>query len=113
MGPRLEVIDEAEKRVSQYSSIHGKEYIIYGKDRINNHVGTAGWLTIAPLEHQEYFGLEKDPFKTAIVLRNITKYVGGFGVAGAALAFFAHNLWWQKKIKEESAGEPEGGSHEG
>ena len=93
-GPEEEVLAEAYKRASTYEKRLNKEYIVYGAKTINEHVGKTGWITIAPKDDMESYGLSKNPYKAAIAIRDLTK-TGGMGLVSAAvLGSMAHFIYW-------------------
>jgi len=95
MGDRDEVLAEAERRARNYRELHDEEYVVYGKDKLNNVVGKTGWVTITPELDQEVSGLYRNPYKAAMVGRSLGHDLAVFGITGTALAILAHSFWWR------------------
>lgn len=100
-GPEDEVIAEGERRVAQYSERLGREYVVYGKDRINGSVGRLGWVTIAAKEDAPYYLLPDNPVKPMMRARNTVKTAGAFGTAGVVAGAVLHGLYLFTARKEK------------
>ena len=70
-------------------------YIVYGKDKLNDVVGETDWVTITPEQDQEVSGLYSDPYKAAMVGHALGKDFAFLGIAGTTLAVLAHSFWWK------------------
>ncbi len=99
-GPREEVVAEAKERAKFYTKRFGKEYIVYGAEKLNDYVGTTRWLTIVPAAEAEKYGLPKDPVVGSMVLRELCKNFGIGASAAVAIGASAHFLYWLSKRKE-------------
>ncbi|MEA3467088.1 MAG: 4Fe-4S dicluster domain-containing protein [Thermodesulfobacteriota bacterium] len=111
-GSREDVVAEARKRAKRYSEQFGKEYIVYGADKINDYVGRTGWMTIVAAEEMEKYGLPKKPVVNSMVLRQTTKVIGIGASAAVALGAGAHFLYWLANRKEVLAAQEKEEGHE-
>lgn len=92
-GSADEVIAEGEHRVAQYSERLGREYILYGKDRVNSAVGRLGWVTLVAKEDAPYYLLPENPSKPAMRARNAVKVAGAVGTVGVVAGVALHGLY--------------------
>lgn len=92
-GPEDDVIAEGERRMALYSERLGREYILYGKDKINSYVGRLGWVTIAAREDAPYYLLPENPSKTTMRARNVIKVAGAIGAVGVLAGAALHGLY--------------------
>ncbi len=111
-GSRDEVVAKAKARAKQYSEQFGKEYIVYGADKINEYVGRCGWMTIVAADEMEKYGLPKNPIRSSMVLRQTTKTFGLGASAAVAIGAGSHFLYWLANRKESLAAQEEEKSHE-
>jgi len=111
-GSREEVVAEAKKRAKRYSEQFGKEYIVYGADKINDYVGKTGWMTIVAAEEMEKYGLPKKPAVSSMGIRQTTKAIGIGATAAVALGAGAHFLHWLANRKEVLSAQEKEDSHE-
>lgn len=113
-GPEEEVIAIAEERIAQYSKRFDKEFVLYGKDAVNRHVGRLGWMTIAAREDAPHYLMKKDPAKPMMQARNTVKAAGALGTAGALAGAAAHGLYLfgkrRDKVQAAEAKKTEGGN---
>lgn len=99
-GEAEEVAEEANKRAAEYAEVYEKEFIAYGTDKLSNDVGKTGWVTIAPKEDAELYGLIDNPTATTMKVREVAAKVAGIGTIGAVGAVGAHFVHWLGKRKE-------------
>ncbi len=92
-GPADEVIAEGEQRAAQYAERLGREYILYGKDRVNSTVGRLGWVTLVAKEDAPYYLLPENPSKTTMLARGAVKVAGAVGAVGALAGVALHGLY--------------------
>lgn len=100
-GNRDEVIAESKKRAEYYSKVFNKNFIVYGADNVNEHVGSLSYITIAPEEDRDAYLLPANPLSKVSLTRDAMKI---FGIASAAVigaGMFMHKKHW-KKHKENS-----------
>ena len=100
-GSRDEVVAESKKRAEHYSKVFGKEFIVYGAEKVNNHVGSLSYMTIAPKEDRDAYLLPENPVSKASVVRDAMKVVGVAGVAAIGAGIAVHARHWVKN-KENS-----------
>lgn len=100
-GPEDVVLSEAERRIKTYTKRLGKEYIVYGKEKINRSVGRLGWVSIAAREDAEHYDLFANPAKATMIARDVLKVGGAVGAAGAAAGAALHGLYIFSKRKEQ------------
>ncbi len=100
-GTRQEVVEESKKRAEHYSKVFGKEFIVYGADKVNNHVGNLTYLTIAPKEDRDSYLLPENPVSKTSIARDVMKVVGVAGAAAVGAGIVAHTRHWAKN-KENS-----------
>jgi formate dehydrogenase iron-sulfur subunit len=110
-GPEDEVIAQGEQRIAQYTQRLGKEFILYGKEAVNNLVGRLGWLSIAAKEDAPYYLLAENPTKPMMQARNSVRTAGGLGAVSAVAGAALHGLYLlnvrKDKIKAEEKNEGE------
>lgn len=111
-GSRGEVVAEAKARAKRYSEQFGKEYIVYGADKINNYVGRTGWMTIVAAEEMEKYGLPKNPVVSSMMMRQTTKAFGLGASTAVALGAGAHFLYWLANRKKTLAAQEKEEGHE-
>ncbi len=102
-GTREEVIKEAHKRMETYQKATGKEYVLYGEDKLNSNVGHLKWLTIIEKSELEAYKLDNDPSRTPMRFRDGVKAASGGLFALAALGTAGHFLYWIDKRKKKIA----------
>ena len=100
-GPEDEVIAEGERRVAQYAERLGREYVLYGKDKINRVVGRLGWMSIAAREDAEHYDLFANPAKVTMIGRDVFKIGGAVGTVGAIAGAALHGLYLFAKRKDQ------------
>lgn len=99
-GDAEEVKAEATSRAKKYSETFGKEYIVYGANKVNSHVGSLHYITIAPAEHREEYLLPEDPVSKTSVARDVIKVAAVAGAAVVAGAIGVHVRHWNKHKKD-------------
>lgn len=105
-GEEEQVVAEAKQRATQYQSAFGKDFLTYGTEKVSDDVGHTGWVTIAPTEDAESYGLKDNPKSTTLNVRKATATVTGVGsiaVLGVVGAHFVH--WLSKRRKDVTAEE--------
>ena len=104
-GPADEVIAEGERRLAQYTERLGREFILYGKEKLNGYVGRLGWVTIAAREDAPYYLLPENPSKAVMRARSALKIGGAVGAVGALTGVALHglNMLAVRKKKVEAA----------
>ncbi len=100
-GPEDFVLSEAERRIKTYTNRLDKEYIVYGKEKINRLVGRLGWVSIAAKEDAEHYDLFAKPAKATMIARDGLKVAGAVGAAGTALGVALHGLYLFARRKEQ------------
>jgi len=98
-GPEDIVLAEGERRISSYANRLGREFVLYGKDKINRVVGKLGWVSIAAKEDAEHYDLFAKPAKATMVARDVVKVGGAVGVAGVVAGAALHTLYLVTKRK--------------
>lgn len=102
-GEEQEVVAEANKRAEQYQEAYGQEFIAYGVDKVSEDVGHTGWVTIAPKEDAEQYGLKDNPQSTTLTVRKATAMFAGVGTIGMVGVVGAHFMHWLSKRKNDVA----------
>jgi formate dehydrogenase iron-sulfur subunit len=100
-GPEDEVIAEGERRVARYAERLGREFFLYGKDRINRVVGRLGWVSIAAIEDAKHYDLPAYPAKATMIARDVFKVGGAVGAAGTVAGVALHGLYLFAKRKDQ------------
>jgi formate dehydrogenase iron-sulfur subunit len=100
-GPEDEVIAEGNRRVARYAERLGKEYVLYGKDKINRVVGKLGWVSIAAREDAKHYDLFANPAKVTMIGRDLFKIGGAVGAAGVVTGAALHGLYLFAKRKDQ------------
>jgi hypothetical protein len=94
------VLAEGEDRIAIYSKRLGRDYAIYGKDKINRVVGRLGWVSIAAREDGEYYDLFASPAKATMIARDGLKIGGAVGAACVLAGAALHGLYLFAKRKD-------------
>lgn len=100
-GTKDEVLQEAYRRADFYSRVTGKEYVVYGADKVNDYVGRLNWVTIIPKEDLEAYQLDTDPTRMVMQTREVAKVVGAGAAAAVAVGSIGHLIYWLGKRKEK------------
>ena len=100
-GPEDIVLSEGERRVSNYANRLGRDYILYGRDKINRVVGKLGWVSIAAAEDAEHYDLFANPAKTTMIARDIAKTGGAIAAAAVVAGAALHALYLLIRRKED------------
>ena len=99
-GPENIVLSEGERRISNYANRLGRDYVLYGKDKINRVVGRLGWVSIAAREDAKHYDLFANPAKATMIARDVFKIGGAVGTAGAVAGAALHGLYLFAKRKD-------------
>jgi formate dehydrogenase iron-sulfur subunit len=99
-GPEDIVLSEGERRVATYTKRLGRDYILYGKDKINRVVGRLGWVSIAAQEDVKQYDLPANPAKATMIARDVFKIGGAIGVGGVLAGAALHGLYLFTKRKD-------------
>lgn len=99
-GPEDEVIAEGERRIAQYAKRLGRDYVFYGKDKVNRVVGRLGWVSIAAREDAKHYDLFANPAKATMIARDVFKIGGAVGTAGVVAGAALHGLYLFAKRKD-------------
>lgn len=100
-GPEDIVLSEGESRISTYAKRLGRDYILYGKEKINRVVGRLGWVSIAAREDAEHYDLFENPAKPTMIARDVFKIGGAVGAAGVVAGAALHGLYLFTKRKDQ------------
>ena len=99
-GPEESVLSEGESRVATYSKRLGRDYVLYGQDKINCVVGRLGWVSIAAKEDAEHYDLFARPAKVTMIARDGFKIGGAIGTACVLAGTALHGLYVFAKRKD-------------
>jgi formate dehydrogenase iron-sulfur subunit len=100
-GEEEEVVAEAKQRAEQYHKSFGQEFIAYGTDKVSDDVGHTSWVTVAPKEDAEQYGLKENPKSTTLNVREATSVIAGVGTIGLVGAVGVHFMHWLSKRKRD------------
>jgi formate dehydrogenase iron-sulfur subunit len=100
-GPEDEVLAEGTRRVGTYKKRLGRDYILYGKDKINWVVGRLGWVSIAAREDAKHYDLFEYPAKATMIARDAFKISGAVGAAGVVAGAALHGLYLFARRKDQ------------
>lgn len=100
-GPEDDVLAEARRRAALYAERLGKEYVVYGAEKINRTVGRLGWVSISSKEDAKHYDLIANPVKAAMVGRDLAKLGGAAGAVGTAAGVALHGLYLFARRKDQ------------
>ena len=100
-GEEEEVVTEAKQRAEDYQKTFGQEFIAYGTEKVSVDVGHTGWVTVAPKEDAEQYGLKENPTATTLNVREATSMIAGVGTLGLVGAVGVHFMHWLGKRKRD------------
>ena len=101
------MVAEAKKRADHYHKAFGQEFVAYGTEKVSEDVGHTAWVTVAPKEDAEQYGLKENPTSTTLNVRQATSMIAGVGTIGLVGAVGAHFIHWLGKRKGELGAEDE------
>jgi formate dehydrogenase iron-sulfur subunit len=99
-GPEDSVLSAGERRIATYAKRLGRDYVIYGKDKINRLLGRLGWVTIAAKEDAKHYDLPANPAKATMIARDVFKIGGAIGAVGVLAGTALHGLYIFTKRKD-------------
>lgn len=99
-GTEEEVLAEGMRRVAVYEKRLNRDFVLYGKDKVNDVVGRLGWVSIAPKEYAEHYDLFAKPAKATMIARDGIKCLGALGAAGVLAGAALHGVYVLARRKE-------------
>lgn len=100
-GEEEDVAAEAKARAEHYHKTFGQEFVTYGTEKVSEDVGKTGWVTVAPKEDAEQYGLKDNPTSPTLNVRKATSMIAGVGTIGLVGAVGVHFMHWLGKRKQD------------
>jgi formate dehydrogenase iron-sulfur subunit len=102
-GEEEAVITEAKTRAADYQKFYDKEFVTYGTEAVSDDVGHTGWVTVAPRDDAEAYGLKANPKATTLKVREAAATVTGIGTVGVVGVASVHFVHWLSQRKRDVA----------